>query len=213
MAGRRVPRRFALAAVVAAFSSALVLSGCNGTSQSARGLPPGTLGPQLFARQGPSGTSVSAYQGAPACPSLHWINVVVQHGSMKQGYFTFLSGTQTSPTIEINVYATLANQPRIVIAHVDPSVSRVAWVSGSQTYDQMTPVENWVVEVGPYLPLSAWRVERPHVEGELVAYHGTREVATLAVGGPDTQPPQLPPLVGPGCSVRSVPPPVRINAS
>lgn len=128
--------------------------------------------------------------GSPACPSANAINVVVQYGHRSQGFSALLSGPQARPVIEINVYATFANFPKVVIAHVGSSVSRVVWASGSRPYDQMTPAKNWVVEIGPYLPLDAWRVENPNIpDGELVAYRGAQQVATVPVDGPDALPP------------------------
>lgn len=130
--------------------------------------------------------------GSPACPSVRAINVVVQYGSKSQGFSALMRGLKSSPVIEINVFATLANFPKVVIAHVDSSVSRVAWTSGSRTYDQMKPAENWVVEIGPYLPLNRWRTENPNTpDGELVVFRGARQIATLAVDGPDTLPPPV----------------------
>jgi hypothetical protein len=154
-------------------------------------LPGATSGKELFSRHVAGGSTVSGYSGGSlACPSIHSINVVVQHGHKRWGFSAFISGPQVHPIIEINVYATFANFPRVVISHVDPSISRVAWVSGTQTYDHMTPVEDWAVEIGPFLPVNLWRVENPNTSvGELVAYHGTQEMATLPVNGPDALPP------------------------
>jgi hypothetical protein len=194
----RLVNALKFATCVVTFAS--LMSGCSGSgsgqssleSQNVPGLLPGaTSGKELFSRHVAGGSTVSGYLGGwPACPSIHVINVVVQHGHKRQGFWALVSGPRVHPIIEINVYATFANFPRVVISHVDSSISRVAWVSGAQTYDHMTPVEDWAVEIGPFLPVNLWRVENPDtVVGELVAYRGTRAMATLPVNGPDTLPP------------------------
>ncbi|MHB8330384.1 MAG: hypothetical protein ACYDD6_12315 [Acidimicrobiales bacterium] len=158
-------------------------------------MPPGAAaGTSLFTRSVQGGTTVTGYSaGSSACPSASAIDVVVQHGSKRQGFFAAMSGTQQHPVIEINTYATFANFPIVVISHVDPSISRVAWVSGNQTYDEMTPVDSWVAEVGPFLPLSLWQENKPDtVEGALIAYSGTREVASSEVSGQNALPPSAP---------------------
>lgn len=194
--GMGVRRKRALGVTMCLLGSAFLTASCRTGAQNVPGLPPGaTSGAQLFSRHGPSGSTVTGYKGgSPACPSVQVINVVVQYGRKTQGFSAILSGTAArSPVVEISLYATTADFPKVVISHVAPSVSRLKWAAGSRTYDQMKPAGNWAVEIGPYLPVDAWRVDNPNTaDGELVAYSGPQQVTTLAVSGLDALPPTLP---------------------
>lgn len=188
--------RRSVGVTIGLLSSAFLSSSCSPSPQNVPGLMPGmTSGTQLFSRHGPGGSTVTGYKGgSPACPSVDAINVVVQYGGKTQGFSAVLSEPAARlPVVEINLYATTANFPKVVISHVNPSVSRVTWAAGSGTYDQMRPAGNWAVEIGPYLPVDAWRVENPNTpDGELVAYRGVQQVTTLPVSGLNALPPILP---------------------